>query len=85
MTFYVFISHASDYLFLNLGTVFMPPKWSLGYHQCRWSYDSEAKVREVYASCFFFLSSVHLFVMFCYFFGGEGGDRWWEGLGVGDF
>ncbi|KAL4199445.1 hypothetical protein AMTRI_Chr03g51150 [Amborella trichopoda] len=29
------------------GTVFMPPKWSLGYHQCRWSYDSDARVREV--------------------------------------
>ncbi|KAI8009460.1 hypothetical protein LOK49_LG06G03349 [Camellia lanceoleosa] len=24
-----------------VGTVFMPPKWSLGYHQCRWSYDSD--------------------------------------------
>ncbi|KAJ8760765.1 hypothetical protein K2173_018807 [Erythroxylum novogranatense] len=28
------------------GTVFMPPKWSLGYHQCRWSYDSDKRVRE---------------------------------------
>ncbi|XP_077234843.1 heteroglycan glucosidase 1 isoform X2 [Tasmannia lanceolata] len=27
-----------------IGTVFMPPKWSLGYHQCRWSYDSDEKV-----------------------------------------
>ncbi|KAL0297456.1 UNVERIFIED_CONTAM: Alpha-glucosidase 2 [Sesamum radiatum] len=27
-------------------TVFMPPKWSLGYHQCRWSYHSDARVRE---------------------------------------
>ncbi|KAH9753530.1 Heteroglycan glucosidase 1 [Citrus sinensis] len=27
-------------------TVFMPPKWSLGYHQCRWSYDSDKRVRE---------------------------------------
>ncbi|KAA8521085.1 hypothetical protein F0562_011762 [Nyssa sinensis] len=25
----------------------MPPKWSLGYHQCRWSYDSDARVREI--------------------------------------
>ncbi|KDO38368.1 hypothetical protein CISIN_1g0443051mg, partial [Citrus sinensis] len=25
-------------------TVFMPPKWSLGYNQCRWSYDSEKRV-----------------------------------------
>ncbi|KAK9928253.1 hypothetical protein M0R45_025399 [Rubus argutus] len=30
-----------------VGTVFMPPKWSLGYHQCRWSYDSDKKVQEV--------------------------------------
>ncbi|KAJ8754377.1 hypothetical protein K2173_002828 [Erythroxylum novogranatense] len=34
------LSHAT-------GTVFMPPKWSLGYHQCRWSYDSDKRVREV--------------------------------------
>ncbi|CAL9028631.1 unnamed protein product [Prunus brigantina] len=27
-------------------TVFMPPKWSLDYHQCRWSYDSDKKVQE---------------------------------------
>lgn len=30
-----------------IGTVFMPPKWSLGYHQCRWSYDTDARVLEV--------------------------------------
>ncbi|KAK6233340.1 hypothetical protein QUC31_005746 [Theobroma cacao] len=30
-----------------IGTVFMAPKWSLGYHQCRWSYDSEERVLEV--------------------------------------
>ncbi|KAB1212142.1 Alpha-glucosidase 2 [Morella rubra] len=24
----------------------MPPKWSLGYHQCRWSYDSDKRVLE---------------------------------------
>ncbi|KAL1834678.1 uncharacterized protein LOC108215608 isoform X1 [Daucus carota subsp. sativus] len=29
------------------GTVFMPPKWSLGYHQCRYSYDSDIRVREI--------------------------------------
>ncbi|KAG8080790.1 hypothetical protein GUJ93_ZPchr0007g3344 [Zizania palustris] len=27
-----------------IGTVSLPPKWSLGYHQCRWSYDSSDKV-----------------------------------------
>ncbi|XP_062025931.1 uncharacterized protein LOC133742273 isoform X2 [Rosa rugosa] len=25
----------------------MPPKWSLGYQQCRWSYDSDKRVQEV--------------------------------------
>lgn len=30
-----------------VGTVFMPPKWSLGYQQCRWSYDSDVRVREI--------------------------------------
>lgn len=36
----VSLSHA-------IGTVFMPPKWSLGYHQCRWSYASAKRVLEV--------------------------------------
>ncbi|OAY72905.1 Alpha-glucosidase 2 [Ananas comosus] len=36
----VSLSHA-------IGTIFMPPKWSLGYHQCRWSYDSADKVLKV--------------------------------------
>lgn len=25
----------------------MPPKWALGYHQCKWSYYPESKVREI--------------------------------------
>ncbi|CAH2052908.1 unnamed protein product [Thlaspi arvense] len=29
-----------------VGTVFMPPKWALGYHQCRWSYMSDKRVAE---------------------------------------
>ncbi|GAX35200.1 glycoside hydrolase family 31 protein [Nodularia sp. NIES-3585] len=29
------------------GRMSLPPKWSLGYHQCRWSYDSEKVVREL--------------------------------------
>ncbi len=29
------------------GRMPMPPKWALGYHQCRWSYDSETEVREL--------------------------------------
>lgn len=36
----VSLSHA-------IGTVLMPPKWSLGYHQCRWSYASAKRVLEV--------------------------------------
>ncbi|ONM53035.1 heteroglycan glucosidase 1 [Zea mays] len=30
-----------------IGTVSMPPKWSVGYHQCRYSYDSSEKVLKV--------------------------------------
>ncbi|XP_002883444.2 uncharacterized protein LOC9321644 isoform X2 [Arabidopsis lyrata subsp. lyrata] len=30
-----------------IGTVFMPPKWALGYHQCRWSYMSDKRVAEI--------------------------------------
>lgn len=29
------------------GRMPLPPKWALGYHQCRWSYESEAIVREL--------------------------------------
>lgn len=35
------------FFFSLSGTVFMPPKWSLGYHQCRWSYLSDQRVLEV--------------------------------------
>lgn len=29
------------------GRMPLPPKWSLGYHQCRWSYDSQDIVRKL--------------------------------------
>jgi alpha-glucosidase len=29
------------------GTIQMPPRWALGYQQCRFSYSPEAKVREI--------------------------------------
>ncbi|WP_089906230.1 TIM-barrel domain-containing protein [Chitinophaga rupis] len=29
------------------GTIEMPPRWALGYHQCRFSYGSEKRVREI--------------------------------------
>lgn len=29
------------------GRMPLPPKWALGYHQCRWSYESEAVVRQI--------------------------------------
>ena len=32
------------------GTHPMPPLWALGYHQCRWSYFPERKVREIAAT-----------------------------------
>jgi hypothetical protein len=32
---------------VDAGTIQMPPKWALGYHQCRWSYEPAARVAEV--------------------------------------
>jgi alpha-glucosidase len=29
------------------GRMPLPPRWALGYHQCRWSYTSEAEVRDL--------------------------------------
>jgi len=29
------------------GTTPMPPKWALGFHQCRWSYYPDSRVREI--------------------------------------
>lgn len=29
------------------GRMQLPPRWALGYHQCRWSYESETVVREL--------------------------------------
>ena len=29
------------------GRMPLPPKWAIGYHQCRWSYESEDEVREL--------------------------------------
>jgi len=29
------------------GRMPMPPRWALGYHQCRWSYESETVVRQL--------------------------------------
>ncbi len=34
------------------GTIPLPPKWALGYHQCRWSYEPAARVVEVSLSSF---------------------------------
>ncbi len=31
----------------STGTMSLPPRWALGYHQCRWSYHPESKVREI--------------------------------------
>ena len=37
---------ASEYMNLT-GVPEMPPLWSLGFHQCRWSYHPESRVHEV--------------------------------------
>lgn len=29
------------------GTITMPPKWAIGYHQCRYSYDPATRVQEI--------------------------------------
>ncbi len=29
------------------GRMPLPPRWALGYHQCRWGYDSQAVVRQI--------------------------------------
>jgi len=29
------------------GTMPLPPRWALGYHQCRWSYYPEKRIREI--------------------------------------
>ena len=30
-----------------IGTLPLPPRWALGYHQCRYSYEPDARVREI--------------------------------------
>jgi alpha-glucosidase len=30
-----------------IGTIPLPPLWTLGYHQCRWSYNPDSRVREI--------------------------------------
>lgn len=30
-----------------LGLMELPPRWSLGFHQCRWSYNTAEKIREI--------------------------------------
>lgn len=32
-----------------IGTIELPPRWALGYHQCRWSYMDEGEVRALAA------------------------------------
>ncbi len=51
LNYYVFAGGSpkqilSDYTGL-LGRMHLPPLWSLGYQQCRWSYPTEQRVREI--------------------------------------
>lgn len=34
-------------LLLFPGAPFLPPRWALGYHQCRFSYETATRVKEV--------------------------------------
>jgi len=48
--YYIHGPHMMDVIkrYANLtGTHAMPPMWALGYHQCRWSYYPESKVRDL--------------------------------------
>jgi alpha-glucosidase len=48
--YYIHGPHMMDVIkrYSNLtGTHAMPPMWALGYHQCRWSYYPESKVRDL--------------------------------------
>ncbi len=40
-------SQILDIYTLITGRMPLPPKWALGYHQCRWSYESEVVVSEL--------------------------------------
>lgn len=45
----------------------MPPKWALGYHQCRWSYASDERVLEVHPfNLFHFMIYSLLFLLYCH-------------------
>ena len=46
----------------------MPPKWALGYHQCRWSYDSDERVREVTTYPVIDIMLAHLSLSLCWLF-----------------
>lgn len=51
--YYIHGPHMMDVIkrYANLtGTHPMPPMWALGYHQCRWSYYPESKVKELAAT-----------------------------------
>ncbi len=46
-----------------IGHPVMPPRWALGYHQCRWSYMNDGEVREIadgFKSRDLPLSAIHL-------------------------
>ena len=51
MNFYVFygpeISEVVERYTDLTGTMNLPPKWAIGYHQCRWSYKTQERVLEV--------------------------------------
>jgi alpha-glucosidase len=57
------LPHVMDRYSELTGRPYMPPRWALGYHQCKWGYRCEADIREVaagFAADAVPLSAVHL-------------------------
>lgn len=51
LDYYIIYDEEPEYITLTYtqltGLGDMPTLWALGYHQCRWSYDSETKVQQI--------------------------------------
>lgn len=57
------LSTIYDQLSILIGKPSLPPRWVLGYHQCRWGYRSEAEIRKVvqgFEQHNFPISAIHL-------------------------
>ena len=50
--YYITINDAPDKALISIHDIIghptLPPYWSLGFHQCRWGYQSAQEIRDVY-------------------------------------